>query len=186
MTQENRSALLVLDVQDWIVNRLGLAGVLGTLREAIGGARAAGIPVIYVTIGFREGSPDTSPRNKIFRKRDPQREVAPAVDARLAPRPDEIVVVKKRVSAFTGSDLELVLRSLGVDHLVLGGVSTAGVVLSTVRDASDRDYVLTVLSDCCADSDEEVHRVLMTKVFPGQADVMTTAEWRASLAKRAQ
>ncbi|HXC06188.1 MAG TPA: isochorismatase family protein [Bacteroidia bacterium] len=61
--------------------------------------------------------------------------------------------------------------------MILTGVATSGVVLSTLREASDKDYRLTVLSDCCADRDEEVHRVLTTKVFIRQAEVMTVKEW---------
>jgi nicotinamidase-related amidase len=81
------------------------------------------------------------------------------------------------VSAFTGSDLEVMLRSFEIKHLVLCGISTSGVVLSTVREAADKDYRITVLSDCCADRDEEVHRVLTTKIFPRQAEVITLEEW---------
>ena len=76
-----------------------------------------------------------------------------------------------------GSDLDVVLRSLGVDSLVLTGIATSGVVLSTLRQAADLDFGLTVLSDLCADNDPETHRVLMDKVFPRQAAVMTAAEW---------
>ena len=61
--------------------------------------------------------------------------------------------------------------------MVLTGISTSGVVLSTLREAADKDYQLTVLADCCADGDEEVHHVLTTKVFPRQADVFTVDEW---------
>jgi nicotinamidase-related amidase len=53
-----------------------------------------------------------------------------------------------------------------------------------LRAAADMDYRLTVLSDCCADGDHEVHRVLLTKVFPRQADVLTAAEWAAALEQR--
>jgi len=95
----------------------------------------------------------------------------------VSPQPEDIIITKRRVSAFTGSDMEVVLRSLGINHLVLTGISTGGVVLSTLREASDKDYALTVLSDCCADRDEEVHRVLITKIFPRQAEVMTVDEW---------
>ena len=90
----------------------------------------------------------------------------------------EVVVTKKRVSAFAGSDLELVLRGREVTHLVLGGIATSGVVLSTVRAAADKDYRLTVLEDLCLDRDEEVHRVLTGKVFPRQAEVIAGADWR--------
>ena len=92
------------------------------------------------------------------------------------------MVVKKRVSAFAGSDLDVVLRSLGVTHLVLCGIATSGVVLSTLRQAADLDFALTVLRDGCADRDPEVHRVLLEKVFPRQADVVTTDEWLRGLA----
>lgn len=93
-----------------------------------------------------------------------------------------VVVTKRRVSAFTGSDLDVVLRAGEIRHLVLCGIATSGVVLSTVREAADKDYRLTVLADLCADTDHEVHSVLMRKVFPRQAQVTSAAEWLASLA----
>ena len=83
------------------------------------------------------------------------------------------------MSAFTGSDLQVVLRSLGADTLVLTGIATSGVVLSTLRQAADLDYRLVVLSDACLDADPEVHRVLTEKVFPRQAAVRTVAQWAA-------
>ena len=84
--------------------------------------------------------------------------------------------------AFTGSDLEVVLRAGGLDRLVLAGIATSGVVLATLRQAADLDYQLTVLADGCLDADPEVHRVLTEKVFPRQADVVSIADWTASLA----
>lgn len=109
--------------------------------------------------GFVEGSDDT------------------VISASIAPQDGDIVIMKRRVSAFAGSDLELVLRSLGVEKVVLAGVSTGGVVLSTLRQAADLDYEVTVLRDLCFDADEEVQRVLMEKVFPRQAEVVTADEW---------
>ena len=73
------------------------------------------------------------------------------------------------------------LRSSDIDHLVLAGIATSGVVLSTLREAADRDYRLTVLADACLDRDAEVHRLLIEKVFPRQADVMTVADWVSAL-----
>jgi nicotinamidase-related amidase len=99
----------------------------------------------------------------------------------LEPLASELVVLKRRVSAFTGSDLEVVLRAGDVDHLVPTGIATSGVVLSTLREAADHDYRLTVLADACLDGDPEVHRVLTEKVFPRQADVVTVAEWVSGL-----
>ncbi len=65
---------------------------------------------------------------------------------------------------------------MDVTHLVLIGAATSGVVLSTLREAADRDYRLTVLADGCLDADEEVHRVLHDKVFPRQAEVVSVDE----------
>jgi nicotinamidase-related amidase len=104
---------------------------------------------------------------------DPSTQIHPGVE----PRPDDVVVIKKRVSAFAGSDLDVVLRSLDVDSLVLTGIATSGVVLSTLRQAADLDYDLTVLRDGCGDADPEVHRVLLDKVFPRQAAVLSVNEW---------
>ncbi|HET6810166.1 MAG TPA: isochorismatase family cysteine hydrolase [Acidimicrobiales bacterium] len=179
-----KTALLVMDVQAGIVERFaqGSEELLAALRRAIDAARAAGMPVIYVRVAFREGAPEVSPNNRAFSAlagasgfgdADP----ATQVHAAVAPEPADVVVVKKRVSAFAGSDLDVVLRSLAVDSLVLSGIATSGVVLSTLRQAADLDYRLTVLRDACADGDPEVHRVLMDKVFPRQAAVVTVDEW---------
>jgi len=78
----------------------------------------------------------------------------------------------------------VVLRAQGISHLVLSGIATSGVVLSTLREAADKDYQLTVLADCCFDGDEEVQRVLLSKVFPRQAEVVQSSEWKASLASK--
>jgi nicotinamidase-related amidase len=107
--------------------------------------------------------------------------VDPVVDNAVAPETDEVVVTKRRVSAFSGSDLEVILRANEIASLVLTGIATSGVVLSTLRQAADLDYELTVLADACADADEEVHRILTEKVFPRQAEVTTVREWVAGL-----
>ena len=183
------TALLVMDVQVATVKMLENSEVFfHSLQKAIQTARNNKMPVIYVVVGFRKGYPEASPDNKAFsgikeRAVSFDTEGASKVHEWVAPLPDDIVVTKKRVSAFTGSDLEVVLRSLGIKHLVLTGIATSGVVLSTLREAADRDYILTVLSDCCADRDEEVHRVLTTKIFPRQADVMSADEWAGTFKK---
>lgn len=92
------------------------------------------------------------------------------------------MVRKTRVGAFSTTDLERQLSDRQIDTLILAGISTSGVVLSTVRDASDRDYRVLVLSDACADPDPEVHALLIAKVFPRQADVITSAQLHGLLA----
>lgn len=190
MPQEPRtSALLVMDVQQGVVGRFPDAEpLLLGLKQAIDAAREAGIKVIYVRLAFRPGYPDVSPDNRSFsmiaaHAGDAFSEPSPAlqIHPQVSPQADDIVVVKKRVSAFAGSDLELVLRSLEINHLILTGVATSGVVLSTIREAADKDYRLTVLSDACLDGDDEVHRVLTEKVFTSQAEVVSVSEWVSGL-----
>jgi nicotinamidase-related amidase len=94
----------------------------------------------------------------------------------VTPLPTEPVIVKRRVSAFYGTDLQVVLSGLGVKSLIVMGLSTSGAILSTVRWAADADYVMTVVEDGCMDTDETVHRVLMTSVLPRQAWVMTAEQ----------
>jgi nicotinamidase-related amidase len=108
-------------------------------------------------------------------------EEAMQIHESVQPRPDEPIVTKLRVSAFAGSDLEVLLRSNQIDTLILSGIATSGVVLSTLREAADKDFALTVLSDACIDTDPEVHRILTEKVFPHQAEVVSVDAWAASL-----
>ncbi len=178
------TALLVMDLQNEIVDRLGERSeqFLATLAEIVAAARAAEMPVVFVRVAFRPGTPEVSSRNQTFSRlaassglgeTDTGTQIHPA----LAPAPADVIVTKRRVSAFSGSDLDVVLRSLDVDSLVLTGIATSGVVLSTLRQAADLDFRLTVVRDGCADSDPEVHRVLMDKVFPRQAKVVSASEW---------
>jgi len=177
-------ALLVLDVQSLIVDRLpDKEAYLARVRATVEVAHAKGVPVRYVVAGFRPGMPEVSPRNQTFSRYRGQA-ASPLIDPRpvLELEAGDVLITKRRVSAFSGSDLEVVLRAADVQHLVLCGLVTSGVVLSTLREAADKDYTLTVLSDLCVDLDPEVQRVLMEKVFPRQAQVMTSGEWAQSLA----
>lgn len=183
-----KTAVVIEDYQNEIVR--GYAPdrerVLEHAASVLGGARAAGIPVIYVVVRFRQGYPEVLPH---VRQRDsrysgdrmvegtPGADIHPAV----APQPRDIVVIKRRTGPFSTTDLNALLHALGVNTLVVMGVSTSGCVLSTVRWASDIDYRLIVVSDCCTDPDPEVHRVLIEKVFPRQATVVTAQEFLAAL-----
>jgi nicotinamidase-related amidase len=175
-----------MDFQQSIVDRIGDQAVVDAAGRAADGARASRI-MMFVRVAFRAGYPEVAASNVGFSaaakagdsmtQDHPHTQLHPA----LAARPDEPVIVKRRVSAFAGSDLDVLLRGAGADTLVLAGIATSGVVLSTLRYAADQDYHLVVLADACADRDEEVHRVLLEKVFPRQATVSTTDEWIKSL-----
>ena len=180
---KENTALLVMDMQVGIVSMLpDTTTLLNNVANAITAARSNNIPVIYVVVGFRAGMPEVGANNKGFaaskeRLASVDMNMFMTVHPDLAPAAGELTVVKRRVSGFTGSDLEVILRAQGIQHLVLTGIATSGVVLSTLREAADKDYRITVLADCCADGDEEVHRVLTTKVFPRQAEVVSVGEW---------
>jgi nicotinamidase-related amidase len=186
---KHHAALLIMDVQSGIVGMIKEhMELIGQIKKAIQDARANNIPVIYVIVAFRKGFPEISPNNKSFsmikhKKAAFSDPVATKIYSEITPQQNDILVIKRRVSAFAGSDLEVVLRSLGITHLVLSGIATSGVVLSTVREAADKDYKLTVLSDCCADNDPQVHNVLLTKVLPRQAEVMNVDTWSEKLRK---
>jgi nicotinamidase-related amidase len=184
---ESRPVLLVMDFQHGVVERLGSPEVLAAADRAVKAARAKEVPVMFVRVAFRAGYPEVAESNRAFsaisQAGDTMTQDHPAtqVHAALAPLAHEPVITKRRVSAFSGSDLDVLLRAARADALVLAGIATSGVVLSTLRQAADLDYHLTVLSDACADHDPEVHRVLTEKVFPRQAVVTSTDEWIETL-----
>lgn len=177
------SALLVMDFQAAIVDNFAThrEALLSRTASLLDAAREAQMMVCYVVVGFRMGYPEISPRNVsfsavkdagLFAAGNSGADIHPAV----APKASEIVVTKHRVGAFAGTDLDMILRANGIETLVLAGIATSGVVLSTVRHASDADYRLIVASDCCSDRDEDVQRVLVEKIFLRQAAVVTAAE----------
>ena len=175
------TAFLFMDFQNGVMVRLGdrAGALLARAASVLDAARAAGAGVVFVRVAFRAGYPELGDHHPMaaikgmgaFLLDAPETQVVPA----LAPRPEEPVVVKHRVGPFLGTDLAPILSARRAETLVLLGVATSGVVLSTVRHASDADYRLLVVEDACADTDAEVHRVLMEKVFPRQATV-TRAE----------
>jgi nicotinamidase-related amidase len=183
------TAVLCMDYQNDIVGTYPddrQREILHKASDVLAAARRVQIPVIYVVVRFRDGYPEVSPRNKLFqslknagrlREGTPGAEIHPDV----APQPGEVIVTKRRVGAFSTTDMETVLTAKSVTHLALMGIATSGVVLSTVRWAADADYEITVLADCCADADDEVHQVLTRKVFPRQATVVSSSEFLQAL-----
>lgn len=184
-----RTALLVMDYQNGILGMIENADALVTNAvQAIRIVRERGGHIGYVRVAFTDADYDAvSDRNKGFsaikssgRNFGADAPVT-AIDQRIAPQDGDIVVRKTRVGSFSTTDLAEQLGRRGVDTLILAGISTSGVVLSTIRDAADRDYRLFVLSDACADPQADVHATLMEKVFPRQADVITASELEALL-----
>jgi nicotinamidase-related amidase len=179
------TALLIMDYQNDIVGMLpepARAPLLDRASEVIKAAREARLPIVYIVVRFREGYPEVSRENKRFamlKESGRLREgtVGAEIHARVAPQPGDIVVTKRRVGAFSTTDLQPILRANNITTLAMFGIATSGVVLSTVRWAADMDYPMVVVADACTDMDAEVHRVLTEKVLPTQAMVVTTQEF---------
>jgi nicotinamidase-related amidase len=180
------SALLVLDLQKIILEGDAAPptaaekdALLARNARLIAGARRAGIRVIYVRNGFRPGYPEVSGRNKSFasikqRDRFPEDADGSQIHPAVAPQAGEVVITKHRVSAFFGTELDMILRANEIDTVILAGVATSRVVLSTLRYAADADYAIIVAHDCCSDSDPDVHDILVKKVFGRAATVVTS------------
>ncbi|GAB2705159.1 cysteine hydrolase [Mucilaginibacter koreensis] len=178
----NTTALLIMDYQAGIADKRPDIDALATkVNNAAAAARKAGIKVIYCKVGFQEGHPEIGPNTMPFFQQVKENNLFSGEQSQLIPQiqvqPGDTVIDKKRFGAFTGSNLATILQANGIRSLVLAGVRTAGVVLSTLRMAADMDYQVSVLSDCCADPDPEIHQVLIEKVFPLQADVLSSEEW---------
>lgn len=179
-----RTALLLLDFQAAVLQAVpGADDVLARAGEALAWARTHGAHVVFVRVAFDEADIAAVPaRNKAFAQAASAEYLAdghPATEIHgsLEIQEQDLTVRKVRFGAFaSATDLRAELAARGVDTLVLAGLSTSGVVLTTLRQAADEDYRLLVLADATADPDPEVHRVLTEKVFPSQADVIAAAD----------
>ena len=180
---KNKKAVLVLDHQNLLINSYVKQAdqYLLRLKLFLDGVRKQKVPIIFVTVGFRLGFPEISDKNKIFRSvRDGGRfldtDDGSQIPELIIERDSDLVIKKHRVSAFEGTELQVILRAQGVSKIILFGVITSGVVLSTVRQAADLDYELTVLEDFCHDPSPDVQEVLLRKILPMQSSVVTSDE----------
>jgi len=180
-----KTAVLIMDYENDILGMIpedARTALVERANTVLREARKAKLTIIYVAVRFRQGYPEINLQNKLFSSlkesgRLLEGTVGAEIDSRIAPQPGDIVVTKRRVGAFSTTDLETILRSNNISKLVLFGISTSGVVLSTVRWAADMDYSLVVISDLCSDRDSEVNQVLMDRVFPWQATVVNSKEF---------
>jgi nicotinamidase-related amidase len=163
-----KSVVLIQDFQQRIISNFAgePEAVVRNAARALAGARQADVPVIYVV--HRGG---------------PFAEYAPDVELHqgVAPAEGEMVITKTKPGPFSTTALDVTLREMGRDTLVVMGVATSGCVLSSVRWAVDVNYKFVVVSDACSDADPEVHRVLTEKVYPRQGTVMTTDQFLQAL-----
>jgi nicotinamidase-related amidase len=177
-----RSALLVLDFQEGIADDTFAESALAAVKDALANARAHQVPIIFSKLGFRAGHPEVQASNRTFAAAK-QYGLFTAEHSRLLPglaEPDDLVVDKKRFSAFAGNDLTLILRAAGTTSLVLAGATTSGVVLATFLEAADDDFSMTVLADACADPLPALHERLLADLFPRSGTVTTVSAWNAA------
>jgi len=167
------SLFLVMDMTNDLVSETGASAasygvqvrernVLANTRRAIDAARAAGVRIGFVRVGFSPDYRECPPASPIFSKaRDnglfKLGTDGTAVHPALGQQPGDFDIVKHRVSPFYGTTLEPILSANGVERLILCGVSTNGVVHSGARDAHDRDYECIILEDCCAGVTKDEH-----------------------------
>lgn len=178
-----KSALIIGDVQQGITSAYPFARtVVPPLTELIPRARESGTLVAFVHFAVRGNGADLPPGNELFRTffeaGDAFHEGSAGTEITLPVADEDVVVVKRRASAFAGTDLDLVLRARGVTSVAVAGVATSAMVTATCYDAADRGYRVTVLRDGCADDDTAMHDFFMDVVFPSRGfDVVPCAEW---------
>lgn len=174
-----RTALLNIDMQNGQFNAdiLALARTSGTLEsnkrafyERIAAtvipnqarlqdaARKAGVEVIFTVIeSLTQDGRDRSLDHKISNLHFPKGSWEAKVIDEVGPRGDEIIIPKTASGIFNATNIEYVLRNLGIDYLVIYGVVTDQCVESAIRDAADRGYLVTQVEDCCAAHRQENH-----------------------------
>ena len=179
------TALIIGDLQQGITRNYSFAGaVVPAVTELLPRARAAGVLVVFVHFAFRANGtdvPDSALLRSFFDAGDAFHEGTSGAEIDLPVTGDDVVVLKRRASAFAGTDLDLVLRARGVDQVVIAGVGTSAMVAATCYDAADRGYGVAVLRDGCGDADQAMNDFFMDAVFPSRGfEVLTCADWPAA------
>jgi nicotinamidase-related amidase len=197
-----KSALLMLHCQNDIVKPEGKFAPSGIADQVakhnlmekwmavIRASRGAGLRVVYVSNVFRPGFPELAGR--VFPLMRGTKEFGAfirgtwgaAVPDEIKPLPDEIIIENYNSSAFSYTDLDLILRANGIEYLFLAGVATTFVVNSTARYGAELGYEITVLEDCCTAFSDEMHHFEVTKVLPHFGTVSGSADFMAALADR--
>lgn len=174
-----RTALVVMHYQTDILNLFPDVAptLLANTRRLCDAARARDVAVYFAKIHFAPGYPEISPLN---RNGQGIRQLGLFVEDRISPelgrQPDEPIIVAHRASVFFGTDLQVRLSAQGIDTLVMVGIASTGVMLSSVAYASDADYRLLTVKDCCYDPDPVVHDHLFATAFASRTAVLSLAD----------
>lgn len=154
-----------------------------TIGRVINAARARGLPVIYTTGIRRADNWDggswrwkVAPENRAAPRRNAEAALHDQIVEPLAPGPRDIVVTKRKPSAFFGTDLTAFLNLLGCDSVIVTGATTSGCVRATVLDAFSLNYRTCVVEDGCFDRGEASHAMNLCEMHAKYADVVASAE----------
>lgn len=183
-----KTALVLIDLQRglaMIPTITPIADVVANAARLADAFRAAGLPVVLVTVSFSpDGADRLNTRAEIpFRAMSTDPSFA-ALIPDLGPKPGDILITKRQWSAFYGTELDLQLRRRGVTGIVMAGVATSIGVDSTARSAHERGYNLSFASDAMTDLDPAAHEHALKKIFPRIGEVDTTGALLALLAER--
>lgn len=160
-----RAVLIIVDLLNDFFERSPVlaaqrARLVAATNQLARGVRSAGSPVFWVR---QEFAPDLSDAFPEMRKRNLAVTISGTPGCQLLPEleqvPEDVTILKKRYSAFYGTDLDQRLTQLRPELLVIAGVNTHACVRMTVIDAYQRDYETIVAADCVASSDPEHHEV---------------------------
>lgn len=183
-TQPSCSTLLLLDFQVGVGDQLYSKTAAQQAAATLATARNVGLLVIFSKLEFQDNYSDISPRNCFFIKYKTENKLPPGASRLIpafTPLPNEILINKPRFSAFSGRDLGSFSLARNHSPSEIGGVSTGGVVLTTLCEAVDEDFELTILRDACADPNPDLNEQLASKLFPRSAAALTTDAWKGVL-----
>jgi len=174
-----RTALIVMHYQTDILGLLPTVApaLLANTRKLCDAARTKGISVYFANLRFSPGYPEVSPLNK---NGQGIKQLSLFVDDWTAPelgqQANEPVIIAHRASVFFGTDLQARLLAQGIDSLIMVGIASTGVVLSSVAYASGADFRLYTVKDCCYDPDQVVHEHLFSTAFDSRTTVLSLAD----------
>lgn len=180
-----RTALLVMHYQTDIMELFPSVApaLLNNTRQLCDAARRAGVSVYFAKIHFSPGYPEVSPLNKNGQGiKQLGRFVHDRISPELGRREDEPIIIAHRASVFFGTDLQVRLSAKGIDTLIMVGVASTGVMLSSIAHASDADYRLLTVQDCCYDPDPIVHEHLFATAFASRTTALSLDEALSLLA----
>jgi nicotinamidase-related amidase len=161
-----KQALLIIDMQnDFVLDGAPLSvaqgrTVIPKILEILGKFRKEDRPVFHVLrIHRQDGSDVEIIRQELFRKHPFAVEGTPGAQVvnDLRPVPGEYIIPKIRMSAFIGTELDLMLRNLGITELVVTGIQTPNCIRTTVFDAIAYNYRVTLVEDAVGARDDAIH-----------------------------